>query len=109
METTPKNIEYYKTPDGKKPFKEWLLGLDASVRHRILTRIKYVEQGNFGDHHGEGQGVWALIFDFGPGYRVYYGMLGDALVLLLNGGNKRRQEQDIALAHMYWVDYKANN
>jgi putative addiction module killer protein len=109
MEAEPRKIEYYKTADGNRPFIEWIMGLDAKVRHRIRTRLKYVGLGNFGDHHAEGQGIWALIFDFGPGYRVYYGLLGNTLVLLLNGGHKKRQDQDIAMARKYWEDYKANN
>ena len=44
--------------------------------------------------------------DFGPGYRVYFGRDGDALVILLTGGTKKRQQRDIDAAHEYWRDYK---
>ena len=44
--------------------------------------------------------------DFGPGYRVYFGKDGDAVVILLCGGTKKRQDRDIAMAHDRWVDYK---
>jgi putative addiction module killer protein len=45
--------------------------------------------------------------DYGPGYRVYYGQDGEALILLLCGGDKRTQAKDIEKAHGYWKDYKA--
>ena len=44
--------------------------------------------------------------DFGPGYRVYFGRDGDALVILLGGGTKRRQQRDIDDAKTRWTDYK---
>lgn len=81
----------------------------AGSTAEYFSRMKRVAEGNFGDHHAEGKGVWALIFDYGPGYRVYYGLNGNTLVLLLNGGTKKRQDRDIALAQKYWEDYKANN
>ena len=44
--------------------------------------------------------------DFGPGYRVYFAKDGDAVVILLGGGTKKRQDHDIADAHERWTDYK---
>jgi len=73
-----------------------------------LTRFKHIENGNLGDHHSEGKGVWAFIYDFGPGYRVYYGLTDEQkIVLLLSGGGKKRQNRDIQKAIEYWEDYKA--
>ncbi|MEP7235699.1 MAG: hypothetical protein ABI778_10420 [Ignavibacteriota bacterium] len=46
--------------------------------------------------------------DVGPGYRIYYGLDGDRIVLLLSGGDKKTQTKDIALAEKYWNDYKTN-
>lgn len=107
METIPREIEYFETGDGKRPFTDWLDSQEVTVRGRINVRLKKVEMGNFGDHHAEGGGVWALIFDFGPGYRVYYGLTDkQKVVLLLSGGNKRRQDADIAEAKRYWEEYK---
>ena len=51
-------------------------------------------------------GVWELRIDWGPGYRVYYAMIGRTCVLLLCGGDKRRQSADINRAVEYWNDYK---
>ena len=46
--------------------------------------------------------------DFGPGYRVYFGRDGDTIVILLTAGTKKRQQQDIDAAKVYWRDYKLN-
>jgi putative addiction module killer protein len=53
--------------------------------------------------------VYELRIDYGPGYRVYYGQEGDALTLLLCGGDKRSQRKDIERAHAYWKDYKTRS
>jgi putative addiction module killer protein len=53
-----------------------------------------------------GTGVFEYRIDFGPGYRVYFGKAGDAVVILLCGGTKKRQDGDIAMARERWVDYK---
>ena len=58
------------------------------------------------DAKGVGEGVLEYRIDFGPGYRVYLGRDGDALVILLTGGTKKRQQRDIDTAHAYWHDYK---
>jgi putative addiction module killer protein len=60
-----------------------------------------------GDWRSVGDGVCELRIDYGPGYRVYYGQDGEALILLLCGGDKRTQAKDIEKAHGYWKDYKA--
>lgn len=55
---------------------------------------------------GVGAGVFEYRVDFGPGYRVYFGKDADAVVILLCGGTKKRQDRDIATAHDRWIDYK---
>jgi len=72
----------------------------------ILNRLERVRLGNFGDWGPIGEGASELIFDFGPGYRVYFGQDGDRVVLLC-GGTKKRQSSDIATAIDYWRDYNA--
>jgi len=76
------------------------------IRARILQRLDGVEQGNFGKWKGVGEGVCELIFDFGPGYRVYFGQDGDDVVLLCVG-DKSTQGSDIKTAKEYWKDYNA--
>jgi putative addiction module killer protein len=65
-----------------------------------------MEQGNFSNVKPVGEGVLEYRIDFGPGYRVYFGRDGDALVILLTGGTKKRQQRDIDAARAYWGDHK---
>ena len=80
-------------------FIDWLVALrDVAARARIAKRIDRIAQGNFGDAKSVGDGVSELRFTFGPGYRVYYTRRGDIVVILLCGGDKGSQEQDIERA-----------
>ena len=80
-------------------FLGWLIGLrDVQARARIAKRLDRLAQGNFGDARSVGNGVSELRFDFGPGYRVYYTMRGQVVVILLCGGDKGSQQQDIERA-----------
>ena len=62
--------------------------------------------GNLGDWKSVGAGVYEMRIDCGPGYRLYFGLDGLKLVILLAGGNKRSQESDIKHAKSYWHDYQ---
>jgi putative addiction module killer protein/probable addiction module antidote protein len=107
VQTFPYSIEYYLTPTGRKPFKEWLEGLtDITVRQKVRIRLDRVRLGNLGRNRSVGEGVYELKIDYGPGYRVYYGLEGRTLILLLLGGDKSSQGRDIALAQSYWNDNK---
>ncbi|HEY4210145.1 MAG TPA: type II toxin-antitoxin system RelE/ParE family toxin [Steroidobacteraceae bacterium] len=87
---------------------EWLERLrDRAARLRIVARLDRLTEGLRGDWRSVGGGVYELRVDYGPGYRVFYGQDGDALILLLCGGTKRTQDSDIEKAHAYWKDYKA--
>lgn len=80
-------------------FEDWFQSLrDSAAVSAILSRLKRVKDGNFGDHQKVRKGIYELRVDVGPGYRVYYGEalhLGKPTVLLLNGGNKKSQDKDI--------------
>jgi len=107
MEVQPKEIRRYITADGRIPFLEWYYSLrDSKAKFKIDSRLERVELGNFGDYAGVGEGVFELWFNYGPGYRVYFGQIGSTIVLLLCGGNKSTQEQDIPRAKEYWADYE---
>jgi putative addiction module killer protein len=107
MEAQPREIERYVTPDGRIPFSEWLDSLrDRRARVKIKLRLDRIEQGNLGDYRSVGAGVFELRIDYGPGYRVYFGQVGSTIVLLLCGGDKSTQEQDIRKAQEYWEDYE---
>jgi putative addiction module killer protein len=80
-------------------YREWIDALRGTVgRARILMRVDRLIHGNPGDHRTLTGGVSELRVDVGPGYRVYYARRGDRLLLLLAGGDKSSQAQDIALA-----------
>ena len=81
---------------GGKSFKEWLDGLkDIVARQKIRIRLDRVRLGNLGKNRSAGAGVYELKIDFGPGYRVYYGLEKKTVVLLLLGGDKSSQKKDI--------------
>ena len=103
-------IYYYQTVAGERPFIEWLERMnDSQARARIEARLARVAAGNLGDIETVGEGVLELRIDWGPGYRVYFCRLGQAMVLLLCGGDKRTQQKDIKRAKEYFEDYKARS
>lgn len=80
-------------------YAKWLNKLrDPQARTCILVRIERLLAGNVGDAKPVGEGVSELRIDYGPSYRVYFKQQGSALVVLLVGGNKQTQEQDIKYA-----------
>lgn len=100
-------VRHYLTALGKDLFQGWVDALrDVKTEARIAARITRLAAGNFGDCKPLEQGVWELRIDWGPGYRVYYAMVGRTCVLLLCGGDKRKQSSDIRRAVEYWNDYQ---
>ena len=79
---------------------------DKRAAVAIARRIKRAGDGNFGDHKPCREGVWELVIDYGPGYRVYYSITGETILLLLCAGDKRSQQQDINKAIEYLRRYK---
>ena len=80
-------------------FDSWLSKLkDTRGKARIIERIRSAERGNFGDCKSVGEGVSELRIHHGPGYRVYFTRTDAVIYILLCGGTKRRQQQDIARA-----------
>ena len=108
MEAIPRVVRNYKTPDGREPFEEWLDSLkDKNAQAIIIQRIDRVNLGNFGDCRGLGEGIYELRVHYGPGYRVYFGDLNGVIVILLCGGSKRTQRQDMNKAREYWRELKS--
>ena len=100
-------IRHYVSRTGKDIFDDWLSRLrDARAQAKVVTRINRLAAGNFGDCKLLRQGLYELRIDWGPGYRIYYAMLGTVCVLLLCGGDKRKQTSDINRALEYLKDYK---
>ncbi|BAW95471.1 hypothetical protein NIES970_03770 [[Synechococcus] sp. NIES-970] len=80
-------------------YSRWFKSLrDRQAKARINIRIRRLSMGNPGDVKPVGKGVSELRIDYGPGYRVYFVQRGDMLVVLLAGGDKRTQAQDIKTA-----------
>jgi len=94
------------TESGHSPFAEWFDSLDAVTAARVDKYIRRLEAGNFGAAKALNEGIFELRLDFGPGYRVYYGRDGKTIIILLGGGNKRRQSADIAAAIERWKRFK---
>ena len=72
----------------------------------MAAALVYIQQGNFSTAKGVGAGVYEYRIDFGPGYRIYFGKDGDRLVILVGGGTKKRQQEDLQIALARWQDYK---
>lgn len=99
-------IRRYRTAAGDEPFTEWLSDLpDRQARARILVRLERLEVGNLGDAKFLRDGVSELRIDWGPGYRLYFGRDGRTVVVLLCGGDKRKQQADIRRAVELWQEY----
>jgi len=81
-------------------FDRWLRKLkDTRGKARIIERIRSAERGNFSDCEPVGKSVSEMRIHFGPGYRVYFSRVGPVIYILLCGGVKRTQKNDIAKAH----------
>ena len=98
------------TANGRMILKEWADSLkDKKGKAAIYRVINRVEQGNLGNNHYCRDGVWEIVIDYGPGYRVYYSIIGNVVVLLLCAGTKRTQQKDIDKAVEYFKDFREKN
>lgn len=98
----------YQTPNGKVPFRDWLLNLrDIRAQAKITKAITQMEAGNFSDHKPLKNtfGLYERRINYGPGYRIYYTLEGDTMILLFSGSDKSDQQQMIDKAKGYLLDY----
>jgi putative addiction module killer protein len=103
-------VRRFVTASGFDVIGHWLADLnDERARAKINIRIARMAAGNFGDCKSVGKGLFELRIDYGPGYRLYFARIGQAIVLLLCGGDKRRQSADISRAAKFLDDYKMRN
>jgi putative addiction module killer protein len=107
VEVRPQEVRKYISGDGGCPFDDWFNSLgDPIGKAQIDKRIARVRLGLLGEWGNVGEGVIELTFkNTGPGYRIYCGQDGLALIVLLCGGIKRGQQSDIDRAKRFWRDY----
>lgn len=100
-------VKVYKTINNKEPFTDWFSSLKDHIAYsKISVRLKRFVNGNFGDSLPVRKGISEIRVDEGPGYRVYFSKIDLDKVLILNGGTKKTQDKDIAIAEAYLNDYK---
>ena len=105
METTEREVKVLTLHDGKCPFEEWFSSLkDLSTRLRISARITRVQNGNLGDVRSIGAGIHEIRLDFGPGYRIYFALVGRVVIVLVAGGDKSTQDRDIQTSQRLWKE-----
>lgn len=100
-------IVEYLDPSGSSPFGCWFSSIEARAASKVVVALSRMEKGNLSNVKSVGAGVLEYRIDYGPGYRLYFVRDGEQLVILLVGGTKARQQDDIASAHALWRDYKA--
>jgi putative addiction module killer protein len=100
-------VEEFVTDEDVSPFKRWFDALDDHAAALVTIAIDRLGEGNTSSAKSLGEGVSELRINRGPGYRIYFGWDGKTLVILLGGGTKRRQQNDIQTALRHWRSYKA--
>lgn len=105
-----KEITFYQHTNNKVPVVEWLKSLDKSFQIRVQDRLVRIEQNdNFGDFKKLDNEISELRFNFGSGYRIYYTEIDNIVVLLLNAGDKKLQNNDILKAKKYLAIWRQSN
>ncbi len=99
-------VVVYVDGTGSSPFARWFGGLDLSTAAKIDAALIRMEQGNLSNIKGLGGGLAEYKLNVGPGYRLYLSRRGNQMILLLCGGTKRRQGDDISRARAYLADYE---
>jgi putative addiction module killer protein len=96
----------YEDSSGQSPFGRWFNELEPVAAVKVRRAVAKLEAGLRPNVKPVGGGVHEARIDYGPGYRVYFASDGDHLVLLLGGGEKHGQNDDVAAAKQRWTDYK---
>ena len=101
-------IRHYVTATHRNVFSTWFDALrDHQAKIRIAQRLVRLALGQFGDCKPCRDGVWELRINSGPGYRIYYALDGNQIILLLCAGDKSTQKSDIVRASANWQDWQA--
>lgn len=103
-------LVHYLDDNGNDLYQRWLESLrDRTGQVAIIRRVARMELGQFGDHKYLQDGVWELRIDVGPGYRVYFGHVGERVILLTSAGDKGSQARDIKRAVKLLQDWEKRN
>jgi putative addiction module killer protein len=97
-------VEEYLREDGTSPYEQWFIQLDTNAAVKITVVKLKLEQGNLSNVKWL-RGIGEFRLDWGPGYRVYFGLDGEKLIILLGGGTKKGQQKDIERALALWSEY----
>ncbi len=98
-------VEYVRE-DGSNPYRAWFDRLHSQAAAKVATAVIRLELGNISGVKWIGT-IGEYRIDWGPGYRIYLGKDGEALIVLLAGGTKHRQQADIDRAKALWAEYRA--
>lgn len=96
----------YLDGQGRSAYARWFDSLNHPAAAKVAAAVYQLAGGNFSNVKGVGSGVFERKIAFGPGYRVYFGKDGPAIVILLGGSTKQRQGEAIADAIDHWMDYR---
>jgi putative addiction module killer protein len=96
----------YLDRSGHSPYARWFDSLAAEAAAQVAVALTRLDQENVSGIKSLGRGLHEYRIHFGPGLRIYLGRDGERLVILLGGGTKTRQQQDIRDALERWQDYK---
>jgi putative addiction module killer protein len=99
-------VREYLDLSGRSPFARWFRALNFHAGAKVATALERIAEGNLANVKPVGSGVLEYRIDSGPGYRIYFGRDGDRLIILLAGGTKKRQQEDIRRAIAHWADYR---
>ena len=99
-------VTEYVDERGRSPFGRWFDRLDSNAARKVTAVLDRMGRGILVGAKGVGEGVLEYRIDSGPGYRIYLGLDGETLIVLLGGGTKRRQQDDIDAAKALWRDYR---
>lgn len=102
-------IEVYQTQEGEAPFQEWLDAIKApDIKTQLVARIRRASLGNFGDWKmlTDAKGICEMRVHAGQGFRVFYAVIGQTVVLLLAGSTKKDQARTLAKAKVFLEDYR---
>lgn len=106
MQIRPREILHYTTPSGRNPYRQWYTRIkDQKTQIAISNRISRLRTGNFGDFKRLSKDLYELRIHYGPGYRVYFGVFQNDIVILICAGDKSTQQRDITRAKNYWNDF----